>query len=76
MKLFIFTLFISFGVFSDIKEFLIKSDRSLYIVNGDSISLQMRIADIDTPEIKQKCRQHNKIIDCGRLIQILFTETA
>ena len=68
MKLFIFTLFVSFNAWPDISEFSINSDRSLYIVDGDSVSLQMRLADIDTPEIKQKCRQRpEKTIDCGRL---------
>jgi endonuclease YncB( thermonuclease family) len=40
-------------------------------VDGDSMSLQMRIAGIDTPEIKQTCRKRvNKVIDCGRLSKI------
>lgn len=68
MKLFVFALLISLNALSNINNFLLDSDKSLYIVDGDSVSLQMRIAGIDTPEIKQKCRKHvNQIIDCGRL---------
>ncbi|SMN16998.1 succinoglycan biosynthesis protein [uncultured Candidatus Thioglobus sp.] len=68
MKLFIFSLFISFSALANIDNFSLSSDRSLYIVDGDSISLQMRIAGIDTPEIKQNCRQYSgRIIDCGQL---------
>ena len=68
MKLFIASLFLSFNAWTNIDIFSVSSDRSFYVVDGDSISLQMRLAGIDTPEIKQKCRQHkNKIIDCGRL---------
>ena len=68
MKLFIFGLFLSFNVYSNIEHFSINSNRSLYIIDGDSVSLQMRIAGIDTPEIKQKCRKSaNQMIDCGQL---------
>ncbi|ALE52772.1 hypothetical protein SP60_05875 [Candidatus Thioglobus autotrophicus] len=68
MKLFVFALFLSLNASSNISSFSLDSDKSLYIVDGDSVSLQMRIAGIDTPEIKQKCRKHvNQIIDCGRL---------
>ena len=68
MKLFVFTFLISLNTLSDVGNFSLNSERSLYIVDGDSISLQMRIAGIDTPEIKQTCRKRaNKVIDCGRL---------
>ncbi|MEJ6660057.1 MAG: thermonuclease family protein [Candidatus Thioglobus sp.] len=68
MKLFVFAFLISLNSLSDIGNLSLNSERSLYIVDGDSISLQMRIAGIDTPEIKQTCRKHaNKVIDCGRL---------
>ncbi len=68
MKLFVFTLFISFRALANVGDFSLHSDQSLYIVDGDRESLQMRLADIDTPEIKQKCREHiNHVIDCGRL---------
>ncbi len=68
MKLFIFSLLITVNALANIEDFSLKSQRSLYIVDGDSVSLQMRIAGIDTPEIKQKCRQYaHRIIDCGRL---------
>jgi endonuclease YncB( thermonuclease family) len=68
MKLFIFSLFIIVNTFASSENFSFKNQQSLYIIDGDSVSLQMRIAGIDTPEIKQKCQQYaNKIIDCGRL---------
>jgi endonuclease YncB( thermonuclease family) len=68
MKLFIFSLFIVVNTFASSGDFSFKNQQSLYIIDGDSVSLQMRIAGIDTPEIKQKCQQYaNKIIDCGRL---------
>ncbi len=53
---------------ANLENFTLDSEKTLYIVDGDSISMQMRIAGIDTPEIRQKCRQKiNKVIDCGRL---------
>jgi endonuclease YncB( thermonuclease family) len=68
MKLFIFSLFIVVNTLVSSEDFSFKSQRSLYIIDGDSVSLQMRIAGIDTPEIKQKCQQYaNKTIDCGKL---------
>ena len=71
MKLFVFAFLISLNSLSDIGNLSLNSERSLYIVDGDSISLQMRIAGIDTPEIKQTCRKRvNKVIDCGRLSKI------
>ncbi len=48
--------------------FNLDSEKTLYIVDGDSISMQMRIAGIDTPEIKQPCEKTpQQIMDCGRL---------
>lgn len=71
MKLFIFALLISVNALSDVGNFSLDSERSLYIVDGDSMSLQMRIAGIDTPEINQTCRKRaNKMIDCGRLSKV------
>ncbi|MDB3893180.1 thermonuclease family protein [Candidatus Thioglobus sp.] len=68
MKLFIFALLISVNALSYVGNFSLDSERSLYIVDGDSMSLQMRIAGIDTPEINQTCRKRAiKMIDCGRL---------
>ena len=53
---------------ADLANFTLDSERTLYVVDGDSISMQMRIAGIDTPEIRQKCRETQlKTIDCGRL---------
>jgi endonuclease YncB( thermonuclease family) len=40
--------------------------KAIYIVDGDSISLSMRIKGIDTPEKPQKCRKTpDKVINCG-----------
>ena len=39
---------------------------SFYVIDGDSLSLQMRIYGIDTPEIGQICQDSPNIdIDCG-----------
>ena len=71
MKLFVFALLIPLNALSDVGNFSLDSERSLYIVDGDSMSLQMRIAGIDTPEINQICRKRaNKMIDCGRLSKV------
>jgi hypothetical protein len=68
MKLFVFALLISLNALSDVGNFSLDSERSLYIVDGDSMSLQMRIAGIDTPEIKQTCRKRvNKVI--GNIVE-------
>ncbi len=68
MKLFTLSLLFCINVSADIANFTLSSEKTLYIVDGDSISMQMRIAGIDTPEMQQKCRQtKSKIIDCGRL---------
>lgn len=68
MKLFIFSLLVSFNVHAAIGHFSLDSHKSFYIVDGDSISLKMRIVGIDTPEIGQKCRKNDShVIDCGQL---------
>ena len=68
MKLFTLCLLLSINVLANIGSFTLDSEKTLYVVDGDSISMQMRIAGIDTPEIKQKCRKTKlKTIDCGRL---------
>ncbi len=59
MKLFIASLLPLVNAWDNIDNFSVSSDRSFYIVDGDSISLQMRLAGIDTPEIKQNCQQYN-----------------
>ncbi len=49
-------------------QFSVSSAQSLYIIDGDSINLKMRFADIDTPEIKQQCQRYkHKKLDCGSL---------
>ena len=68
MKLFTLCLLLSINALANIGSFTLDSEKTLYIVDGDSVSMQMRIAGIDTPEIKQKCRKTKfKTIDCGRL---------
>jgi endonuclease YncB( thermonuclease family) len=40
--------------------------KALYVIDGDSISLSMRIKGIDTPERDQKCRKTaDEILSCG-----------
>lgn len=76
MKLFILCLMLSFNVLAKIQNFTLDSKNTLYIVDGDSISMQMRIAGIDTPEIGQKCRKTKlKSIDCGRLSKNYLKQT-
>ena len=68
MKLFTLCFLVATNAVADLANFTLDSERTLYVVDGDSISMQMRIAGIDTPEIKQKCRKTKlKTIDCGRL---------
>ncbi len=68
MKLFILYLLLTINAFADVGEFSLKSEKTLYIVDGDSISMQMRIAGIDTPEMRQKCRKtQDEVINCGRI---------
>ncbi len=68
MKLFTLCLLLSVNAIANIGSFTLSSEKTLYVVDGDSISVQMRIAGIDTPEMLQKCRKTKiKTIDCGRL---------
>lgn len=49
-------------------QITLPSNKSLYILDGDSLNIKTRIKGIDTPEIKQKCQPTSrKTIDCGRL---------
>ncbi len=66
--LFIILFLLNFSLKAETSVISVTNPNSLYIVDGDSISLKMRIRGIDTPEISQKC-QKNKgvIIDCGEL---------
>ncbi|SMN00598.1 Nuclease [uncultured Candidatus Thioglobus sp.] len=42
--------------------------KAFYVLDGDSISLSMRIKGIDTPEKKQQCRKFpNQLINCGTI---------
>ena len=68
MKLFTLCLLLSINALASIGSFTLDSEKTLYIVDGDSVSMQMRIAGIDTPEIKQKCRKIKfQVVDWGRL---------
>lgn len=68
MKLFILCFLVTTNAIANLANFTLDSERTLYVVDGDSISVQTRIAGIDTPEIRQKCRKTKlKTIDCGRL---------
>jgi endonuclease YncB( thermonuclease family) len=75
MKLFIFYWLLMGNAFA-IDSFTLSSEKTLYIVDGDSISMQMRIAGIDTPEITQPCEKiSGTIIDCGRLAKNYLKRT-
>ncbi|SFV89496.1 hypothetical protein MNB_SUP05-SYMBIONT-5-162 [hydrothermal vent metagenome] len=64
MRILIFLL--AFSAFAEVPVIEMKNAKALYVVDGDSISLSMRIKDIDTPEKKQNCRKTvDKIISCG-----------
>ncbi len=68
MKLFALCLLWAINASANIDDFTLESEKTLYIVDGDSVSVQMRIAGIDTPEIKQKCQKTKlQTVDCGRL---------
>ncbi|TEU22150.1 MAG: thermonuclease family protein [Gammaproteobacteria bacterium] len=68
MKLFVLCFLVAVNAFAKVGNFTLESEKTLYIVDGDSISVQMRIAGIDTPEMRQKCRKTEiKTINCGRL---------
>ncbi len=66
MRLFILYFLLNIDIFANLDNFSLSSEKTLYVVDGDSLSLQMRIKGIDTPEIQQQCQKtSNKTIDCG-----------
>ena len=68
MKLFTLCCLFAASVVAKTDGFLLDSHNALYLVDGDSISLQMRIQGIDTPEINQSCEQTpQQLVDCGHL---------
>lgn len=68
MRTFIFSLVFATNAFSNIENFTLDNVKTLYIVDGDSVSMQMRLAGIDTPETTQSCqKKQGKTLDCGRL---------
>ena len=76
MKLFTLCLFWAMSATANINPFVLDSEKTLYVVDGDSISLQMRIQGIDTPEIRQKCQKTaTQTIDCGRLSKDYLIKT-
>jgi endonuclease YncB( thermonuclease family) len=59
-------LFLSLFAVAEVPVIEMDSAKAMYIVDGDSISLSMRIKGIDTPEKSQKCRKVvGKIVNCG-----------
>jgi endonuclease YncB( thermonuclease family) len=76
MKLFALCLLLATNTLANIGNFTLGSEKTLYIVDGDSISMQMRIAGIDTPEIRQKCSKTQfQVVDCGRLSKNYLKQT-
>jgi len=76
MKLFTLCFLVTINALAQVSDFTLESAKTLYIVDGDSISMQMRIKGIDTPEIHQKCRKtKHRIIDCGRLSKDYLKQT-
>ncbi|QKQ23779.1 hypothetical protein HUE58_00890 [Candidatus Ruthia endofausta] len=51
MRLFILCFLLSVSAFANLDNFSLASEKTLYVLDGDSISLQLRIKGIDTPEI-------------------------
>jgi endonuclease YncB( thermonuclease family) len=55
-----------FSIFAQIPNIIVPNEKAFYIVDGDSLSLQMRIYGIDTPEKGQKCQKtKTEFVDCG-----------
>ncbi len=76
MKLFIALLILTLQAVASPDDFTLHSEKTLYIVDGDSISMQMRIQGIDTPEIRQMCKKTKfESIDCGRLSKNFLKKT-
>lgn len=66
----IFILFVIFSNFAFAQKIpdaiSLQNSKAIYVVDGDSVSLSMRIKGIDTPEKPQKCRKNpDKVINCG-----------
>ncbi len=58
----------NFAMINNQSDIILASYKSLYIIDGDSVSIKTRIQGIDTPEMKQKCTKYpNYVIDCGLL---------
>lgn len=68
-------IFLSLPLLAKIPTITAPSEKSFYIIDGDSLSLQMRIYGIDTPEKGQKCQKiKGKQIDCGLKAKIALTQ--
>ena len=76
LNIFVSSVFLlSFGVLASVPETPI-SPKSLFVVDGDSISLQMRVVGMDTPELGQPCEQvQGKRLDCGRIAKDYLQQT-
>jgi endonuclease YncB( thermonuclease family) len=67
MKAIVLLLLPSF-IFAQVPIIAMDNANAFYVVDGDSISLSMRIKGIDTPEKKQKCMKNKgKVINCGAI---------
>jgi len=67
----------TFAAKTPLSPIKMKNAKAIYVVDGDSISLSMRIKGIDTPEKPQKCRKNaDEVINCGAIakeyLQILL----
>jgi hypothetical protein len=60
MKLFILCFLVTINAFAKVGDFTLDSENTLYIVDGNCISMQMRLAGIDVPGMRQKCRKIQK----------------
>lgn len=75
LNIFVGSVFLlSFGVLASVSEMQV-SPKSLYVIDGDSISLQMRVVGMDTPELGQSCQQTlGESLDCGRIAKDYFQQ--
>ena len=68
MRIFVFCCLFAFNAIANVDSFSLESEKSLFVVDGDSVSLQFRLFGVDAPEINQPCRKlQSELVDCGRL---------
>ncbi len=68
LNIFVSSVFLlSFGALASIPEMQL-NPKSLSVIDGDSLSLRMRVVGMDAPELGQPCQQvQGERLDCGRL---------